>query len=237
LRGLRVYFDDRKNSRIIIMKQWNEVFKKHGKVFTNPHEDMKKIGRIFKERKVKKILDLGCGTGRHTVYLAKCGFDIYGMDISEEGVRIAREWLKKEGLKANFKIGSIYKKLPYKDNFFDAVISTNTIHHQGIEKVRGTIQEVERILKPKGLIFITVRKRKFRKFYPNFTIIEKYGKQKSRYQVVGARTYVPIEGGEKGLLHYLFNKELIKKEFKNFKLDIWVDTDRRHYCLLGEYKK
>ena len=96
---------------------------------------------------------------------------------------------------------------------------------------------MERVLKPGGLIFITVRKRKFRKFYPKSTIIEKYGKQKSRYRIIGPRIYAPIEGGEKGLPHYLFNKELIRKEFKNFKIhDIWIDSDRRHYCFLGELK-
>lgn len=140
-------------------------------------------------------------------------------------------------MQANLKVGSIYKRLPYKDNFFDAIISTNTIHHGRIQDIRQAIQEVERVLKPKGLIFITVRKRKFRKFYPKFTIIEKYGKQKSRYKVIGPRIYVPIEGGEKGLIHYLFNKELIRKEFKNFKiLNIWIDSNKRHYCFLGELK-
>ncbi|OGD56839.1 hypothetical protein A2V71_01010 [Candidatus Berkelbacteria bacterium RBG_13_40_8] len=57
------------------------------------------------------------------------------------------------------------------------------------------------------------------------------------YKVVAPRTYVPTEGGEKNLPHFLFNKELIRKEFKNFKADIWLDSDRRHYCFLGELKK
>lgn len=93
-------------------------------------------------------------------------------------------------------------------------------------------------MKPAGLIFITVRTRKFKKFYLKSTIIEKYKNQKSRYKVIAPRTYVPIEGGEKGLIHYLFNKNLIRKEFKNFKLyDIWMDTEKRHYCFLGELKK
>lgn len=85
--------------------------------------------------------------------------------------------------------------------------------------------------------FITVRKRKFKRFYPKLTIIEKYGKQKTRYKVIAPRTYIPIEGGEKGLIHYLFNKESIRKEFNNFKIhDIWVDSVGRHYCFLAELK-
>lgn len=220
------------------MKQWNKIFKKHGKVFLEPQEDMKRVMNLFKKHGVGKILDLGCGTGRHTVYFARNGFSVYGFDIAKQGIKIAEEWLKKEGLKADLKVGSIYKKLPYKNNFFDAVISTGTIHHEKIENIRKAILEIERVLKPKGLIFITVRKRIFKRFYPKFTIIERYGKQKLRYKVIDSRTYVPIEGGEKGLIHFLFNKKLIRKEFKSFKiLEIWVSSDKKHYCFLGELKK
>lgn len=220
------------------MKQWDRIFKKEGKIFSKPEKEIVKIVKIFKKRDIQRILDFGCGSGRHIVYFVKKGFDVYGFDITEEGIKITKDWLKKERLKANLKIGSFNRKLPYKDNFFDAVISTNAIHHAKIEDIRKEIKEIERILKPKGLIFITVRKRKFRKFYPKLTIIEKYGKQKSRYKVIGPRTYVPTEGGEKSLPHYLFNKELIRKEFKNFKIyNIWADSGNRHYCFLGELKQ
>lgn len=218
------------------MKQWNKIFKERGKVFLKPQEDMSGVTKEFKKHKLKRILDLGCGTGRHSVYLAKKGFDVYGIDIAEEGIKQARQWLKGEGLNANLKIGSIYEKLPYKNDFFDAVISTYTIHHQKIENIRKTIQEIERILKPGGFIFINVRRRKFRKFYPAGKIIEKYGKQKTDYKVIAPNTYVPVSGGEKGLIHYLFNKKTIKQEFKNFELKIWVDKKARHYCFLGELK-
>jgi len=219
------------------MKQWDKIFKWYGKVFTKPQEDIPKLVKLFKKKGVKKVLDLGCGSGRHTVYIVKYGFEVYGIDIAPKGIKMTKEWLRKKKLKANLTIGSIYKRLPYKDNFFDAVISTQTIHHERIQNIRKAIKEIERILKPKGLIFITVRKRKFKKFRPKSTIIEKYGKQKSRYKVIGPRTYIPIEKGEKGLMHYLFNKELLRKEFKNFKIhNIWVDSDKKHYCLLGELK-
>ena len=55
--------------------------------------------------------------------------------------------------------------------------------------------------------------------------------------IIAPKTYVPIEGKEKGLIHYLFNKETIQKEFNNFKIhDIWVDSTGRHYCFWGELK-
>lgn len=39
------------------------------------------------------------------------------------------KWLKEEGLKANLKVDDIYKKLPYPDNLFDTIISTQTLRH------------------------------------------------------------------------------------------------------------
>ena len=218
------------------MKQWNETFKKYGKVFTEPQEDVEKIAKIFKKHGVRRVLDLGCGTGRHLVYFAQKGFDIYGYDIAEEGIKIAKGWLKEEKLKARFKIGSIYKKLPYSDDFFDAVISTNTIHHARIKKIRKAVKEIERVLKPGGLIFITVRRRVFKELIPGLTIVESYKDRITRHKIIAPRTYLPISGGEKGLPHYLFSKELIKKEFKKFEINIWIDSVGRHYCFLGKLK-
>jgi len=211
------------------MKQWNKIFKKSGKVFTKVQKDMPKIIKLFKKHNVKRVLDLGCGSGRHTVYLVKRGFNVYGLDIAKEGIKIAKDWFKKENLKAHFKIGDIYKKLPYKDNFFDAIISIQTLHHGRIGEIRKLIKEMERILKPKGLIFVTVSRKGSKKKIPK----EKLWKIK----FIAPRTFVPLSHDEKGLVHYWFNKKLLRKEFKHFKIyDIWADFEGRYYCLFGELK-
>jgi ubiquinone/menaquinone biosynthesis C-methylase UbiE len=211
-------------------KQWDKMFKEKGKVFTKVQEDIPKIAKIFKKHKVKRILDLGCGSGRHLVYLAKHGFEVYGIDIAPEGIKIARKWLREEKLKANLKVGDIYKKLPYQNNFFDAIISMVTLHHNRIEKIRKLIKEIERILKSKGLIFITVTKKKTKEE------LKRIPKEKIwEIKMIAPRTFVPLSHEEKGLIHYWFNKKLLRKEFKNFKIyDIWVR--KNHYCLLGELK-
>lgn len=211
------------------MKQWNKIFKEQGKYFTKIQEYMPNIVKMFKKHGVKKVLDLGCGSGRHTVYLAKHKFDVYGFDIARKGIEITKNWLKEKGFKANLKIGSAYKRLPYKDNFFDAIISTQVIHHAKIEKIRKLIREIERILKPKGLIFVTVSKKGLKKEIPK----EKMWKIK----FIAPRTFIPLSHDEKGMVHYWFNKKLLRKEFKNFKIDdIWIESNGKHYCLLGKLK-
>jgi len=206
------------------MQAWEKIFKKQGKVFLKPQEDMKKIIRMLKKEKAKKILDLGCGTGRHTVMLAKAGFDVYGMDISREGLRLTRQWLKKEGLNAVLKEASCYQKFPFKDKFFDAVISIQVIHHNYINKIRYCIKEIERVIKLGGIIFITVAAKKKRK-------------QRAQSKKTAPRTYVPTIGGEKGLPHYIYNKELLKKDFKNFKILALYKSPSQHYCILGKLKE
>ena len=73
-------------------KQWDKIFKQYGKFFTKPQEDILKIVRLFKKKGVKRVLDLGCGSGRHIVCLAKQGFKVYGIDIAPEGIKIAKNW-------------------------------------------------------------------------------------------------------------------------------------------------
>ena len=140
------------------MSQWNEIFKKEGRVFTKPDRNISKVLKFFKKHNINRILDSGFGSGRHVVYLAKRGFDVYGIDISEEGLRLTESWLEKENLKANLMIGSIFDKLPYSNDFFDAIISVDVLMHAEIEDIRKAIREMERILKPSGLIFLKVRK-------------------------------------------------------------------------------
>jgi 2-polyprenyl-3-methyl-5-hydroxy-6-metoxy-1,4-benzoquinol methylase len=72
------------------MQQWNKIFKKEGKVFIGVQEDIPKILALFKKHNVNRILDLGCGSGRHVIYFAKKGFDVYGIDVAKEGIKITK---------------------------------------------------------------------------------------------------------------------------------------------------
>lgn len=218
------------------MRQWNKIFKEKGKVFVKIKEDIPKFIVLLKKNNSKKILDLGSGSGRHVIYLAKQGFDAFGIDIAKEGIRITKSWLKKENLKADLKIGNIYEKLPYPNNFFDAILTTGVICHNNIVGIRRVIKEMERILKPNGLIFVNVRRNKKYKGIKSAKILL-FGRERTLCRIIGSRTCVPLEGGEKGLVHYNFTKKTLEMEFKNFKIqDIWSDSNKRHYNFIGQLK-
>ncbi|MGD0495645.1 MAG: class I SAM-dependent methyltransferase [Candidatus Bathyarchaeia archaeon] len=48
------------------------------------------------KHEVKKVLDLGSGVGRHCVLLASSGFEVIGMDISKNALKMARRWVQRE---------------------------------------------------------------------------------------------------------------------------------------------
>ena len=203
------------------MSDWESIFKDKGKVFLKPQEDMNKVIGFLKKEKVKKVLDLGCGTGRHTVMLAKHGFDVYGTDISSEGLKLTKRWLKELNLNATLKKASCYQRFPFKDDFFDAVISIQVIHHNYHDKIEYCIFEIERVLKPGGIAFITVTHHKNRG-----------GATKTR--IAAPHTHIPLDREEKGLPHYVYTKALLKKDFRHFNI---IDIHKgiaNHYCLLGK---
>jgi len=107
----------------------------------------------FKRHKIKNVLDLGCGAGRHCIYLAKNGFNVVGVDVSESALKMANTWVRKERLtNATFLQGTM-TNIPFKNRHFDAVISVSVIHHAIKKDIVKTIDEVYRVLKKNGIFF------------------------------------------------------------------------------------
>jgi len=107
----------------------------------------------LRRHKIKNVLDLGCGTGRHCIYLAKNGFNIIGVDVSESALKMANAWVRKERLtNATFMQGTM-TNIPVKNRHFDAVISVSVIHHALEKDIVKTIGEVYRVLKKNGIFF------------------------------------------------------------------------------------
>ena len=208
------------------MPDWDDIFTKRGKVFTNPHQDMERLTKIFNENGVQRVLDLGCGTGRHLLFFSKKGFDVYGLDKSPKGLEIAKNWLDEEKLSAKLTNQRIDQKFPYENDFFDVIISIQVIHHNLMKEILFSVKEIERVLKTKGFIFITVP------FLQAFNV----KKDKWKLKKVEKRTYIPQSGPEKGLPHHFFTTAELKRVFSAFELlEIYIDKTN-HRAILGKKK-
>lgn len=111
----------------------------------------------FIDKKDKKILDLGCGSGRNFPSIINSGFsgELYGVDFSGEMLKFAKENAKQLDLKCKI-FKSKVSKLEFEDNFFDKVVCIATIHCIETKKERNnTIKEMYRVLKLKGKLLIT----------------------------------------------------------------------------------
>ena len=202
------------------VKRWDAIYQQKGRTYVSSLEYLPEILTLFQASSVKKVLDLGCGSGAYLVALAQNGFEVYGLDFSMEAIAVAKSWLQEAGYKANLKRSSIYTDLPYKDQFFDAVISFRVLHHATRDNISNLIKELERVLIPQGIIFITVPKwRMPRKKMRNFKKLD-------------SRTFILTEGDQKDVVHYLFNKKLLRKAFANFAIQT-LRIDNGYYCLIG----
>ncbi len=109
------------------MKQWYEsLFENYARKYDQECFVQGTMGECdFIEQEVGrdksiKILDIGCGTGRHAIELAKRGYHVTGVDLSENQIKRAREKAKEAGVTIDFQIQDA-RHLPF-DGEFDLAI-------------------------------------------------------------------------------------------------------------------
>lgn len=109
----------------------------------------KSIIKSYKLKKNSKILDVGCAKGflmYDLLKVSKNKIKVYGVDISSYAKSKAMPEVRKK-----IKICNC-NKLPFKDNFFDLVISINTIHNLKKNDCKKAIKEINRVSKGKAFI-------------------------------------------------------------------------------------
>jgi tellurite methyltransferase len=99
------------------------------------------------------VLDVGCGVGRHVVYLGGRGFRMAGMDLSPTGVQKSYEACAERQIAFDGRVADM-TTLPWADATFDAVLSTSTVCHHLRADMMKTMDEVRRVLKPGGVFLV-----------------------------------------------------------------------------------
>jgi SAM-dependent methyltransferase len=99
------------------------------------------------------ILDVGCGVGRHLVYLGGRGFRVAGIDISPSGVLQTQAACAAHQIPVDAHVSDM-TTVPWADMTFEAALSTSAIHHQLRAGMVQTLAEIWRVLKPGGLLLV-----------------------------------------------------------------------------------
>ncbi|MHC4913504.1 MAG: class I SAM-dependent methyltransferase [Planctomycetota bacterium] len=97
-----------------------------------------------------KAIDLGCGAGNYVIYLAARGFDVTGVDFSPTAIKIAKENAKTRGVECSFLIVDAIDGLNKINQTWDFAYGWGLLHHIFPDQRQKYVENVYRILNPKG---------------------------------------------------------------------------------------
>ncbi|MBD2742457.1 class I SAM-dependent methyltransferase [Coleofasciculus sp. FACHB-1120] len=164
-----------------VMDSWEEAVEYDAMDFTE-------INAAFAQRAIElgttnaTVLDAGTGTARIPILIGrKCPqWQIIGIDMAESMLQIGRENVEEGGLEKQITLEFVdAKNLPYQDGQFDMVISNSLFHH--LPNPLPFLQELKRVLKPQGAIFIRDLIRPPSEEIMN-SLVESIGKEYDKHQ-------------------------------------------------------
>ncbi len=114
---------------------------------------------IWKDDNKTRLLDLGCGLGRHSMLFYDCGFKVTACDITPYCLKYLRDWQIKRGI--SFPVVECdMLDLPFANNSFDAIYAYHVLSHTNLEGFKKLFKKVYDILDNDGEIFFDVLSKK-----------------------------------------------------------------------------
>ncbi|RUT42874.1 class I SAM-dependent methyltransferase [Paenibacillus anaericanus] len=172
----------------------------------------------------KTILDAACGEGFGAALLATKAKSVWGIDISDEAISYAKKNYHRYNL--NYKQGSI-EKLEFEDNYFDIVVSFETIEHVDELVQEQFLKEVARVLKTDGILVISTPDKYLHSDLPNhinpFHVKEFYFNEFEKYL---KRNFENIEFFNQTIDNYGLIVNYDKRLKDNIKLINSGDSDK-----------
>ena len=151
-----------------------------------------------------KLLDVGCGAGFLTNHFASENFAVYGLDISEDSLRVARNHDATQSV--TYVAGDAYR-LPYDDASFDVVTSMDFLEH--VDRPADVIKEISRVLKPGGLFFFHTFNRNWLSYIVIIKLVEWFVKNTPKHMHVLRLFIKPAELGKMCEANLLEPKEFV----------------------------
>lgn len=201
---------------MVVSKEWNWKAE-NGLYWLDPCEESYYYSNKWKKEGLRSILDLGSGLGRHSILFAREGFQVTAVELSEYGVKHLIEWQKREGLDILTKHCDM-KQLPFSDNAFDCIWAYHVVSHTDTEGFIEILNEIRRVLKPGGHIYLTLCSK------------DTWSFTEAGYPKADANTVIKTEAGpEYGIPHFYVNMEDILRLFRDFELHTVRHIDEGYF--------
>jgi malonyl-CoA O-methyltransferase len=112
--------------------------------------DQRVLVELFSNLQFDSILEIGCGTGKNTVFLANIGSVVHAVDFSRGMIEKAKEKIQADNV--YFSTLDIAKHWNFEEQFFDLITCNLVLEH--IENLTLVFREAARVLQPNGYFFI-----------------------------------------------------------------------------------
>lgn len=189
-----------------------------------PEPFVQECTALFRQLEINHILDLGCGVGRHALYLAEQGFTVSAVDGSETAVNYLSEQCRRRQVEIDVNRAEMIA-LPYENNSLDSVVAWNVIYHGDRAVVQAAIAEILRVLRPGGCFL--------------GSMLSKRNSEVRTGRCIGHNTYINENSSDKDHPHFYCSGSELVALFSGFELLLLEDTEHArpgsyHWHLLAE---
>jgi len=178
-------------------RPWDKIFKKDNYIWHDPDPIVTSFIGHFEAG--ARLLDAGCGCGRHLIYAAKHDLKTTGLDESVTALLYAKKWVKSENKHCELIQGDFFS-FPFIKHSFDAIIASYCLNHGKKQQIFNAFSEFSRVLSSDGELLV---------------ILNAHGDYR---EGIGERleegTYMILEGPEAYIPHHYARIEFVKECLK-----------------------
>ena len=118
-----------------------------------PTEHMEDCCAFFELMGIKSVLDIGCGIGRWSTYLANEGFDLCAYDFSIEAINYAKKWATEEQLNIQYMCSELSRD-PFPKQKFDAILAAMVFHNVVKNELDICLEIIDKKLEDGAILYI-----------------------------------------------------------------------------------
>ncbi len=149
--------------------EWEDSYGRKDNFVFSPHEEVVRFFSKYIQKRIgidefepkhhlatrPKVLDLGCGIGRHVIFGRQMGTDAVGIDLSEQAIAIAKKLAAANGIEHadDLFLQGDCTHMPYENETFDFLVSHGVLDSMTFDIARQVILDAHRVLKKGGLYY------------------------------------------------------------------------------------